>query len=300
MDAPETFRTLVAEFFETATAEMAAKVPDAPRELAGEMALHFAYAFDLQVRLARTFARRDEPAELRMVQLVLKGDMDRVVRFRFEDGADMLHVEPVLDDMANAPRSSLLIKQTLAPEHFTNIAQSGVQMLIDSFGATYGSNIEIVAPLAPGFDEEAVMALIDAQVRDRDDNTGEARDDEGCDPDFAALYDAIQNVLRPVATESPYTGGDYYLVDDDWGNRQQKIEIEKLSLLHPDIIHALRRLLDRFPRWEIVVAAGQPDGPPMGLTLRRHEIIDGLLREYLPPEFRGFRYDDARIGTEND
>jgi hypothetical protein len=38
----------------------------------------------------------------------------------------------------------------------------------------------------------------------------------------------------------------------------------------------------------------------MGLTIRAHEIIDGLQREFFPKEFRIFSYEDARPGTERD
>jgi hypothetical protein len=270
------FHELVTEFHEATLAEIGVSLPDIPHEMVGEMALYFAHECDLQVRLARTFARRDLPADMRMVQLVLKGAKDRMVKFWFEDGDDMLHAEPVPNDLDKPDRSSLLLKRehSFGPGHFSSIARDGVRMLIDSFGATYGSPVEVVAPLAPEFDETAVMTLLYSRVRS-DPEDGYTLGEE-CDPDFTALYDAIQSVLQPLATESPYPGGDYFLVGYDNGSRQQKIEIEEYSLLHPDIIHALRGLLQRFPSWEIVIGVGASPWPPMGLTLRTHEIIDGL------------------------
>jgi hypothetical protein len=38
----------------------------------------------------------------------------------------------------------------------------------------------------------------------------------------------------------------------------------------------------------------------MGLTIRKNEIVDGLLRRYFPPPFQALRYKGARAGTEND
>jgi hypothetical protein len=38
----------------------------------------------------------------------------------------------------------------------------------------------------------------------------------------------------------------------------------------------------------------------MGLTIRRHEIIDGLQRQYFPPAYRHFQYPGSRPGTERD
>jgi hypothetical protein len=38
----------------------------------------------------------------------------------------------------------------------------------------------------------------------------------------------------------------------------------------------------------------------MGLTIRDHEIIDGLQRQYFPREFQSIRYRGSRPGTERD
>jgi hypothetical protein len=38
----------------------------------------------------------------------------------------------------------------------------------------------------------------------------------------------------------------------------------------------------------------------MGLTIRAHEIIDGLQRQYFPEPYRSFRYEGSRPGTEYD
>ena len=38
-------------------------------------------------------------------------------------------------------------------------------------------------------------------------------------------------------------------------------------------------------------------GTMMGLTIRKHEIIDGLQRQYFPEEFQSFRYADSKPGT---
>jgi hypothetical protein len=38
----------------------------------------------------------------------------------------------------------------------------------------------------------------------------------------------------------------------------------------------------------------------MGNTIRRHEIIDGLQRQYLPTRFRNFEIPGSRPGTGYD
>jgi hypothetical protein len=59
--------------------------------------------------------------------------------------------------------------------------------------------------------------------------------------------------------------------------------------------------LNDFPEWEIIVVVDIPGKervwPPMGLTIRKHEIVDRLQREFLPVEFRSLAYKDSRPGT---
>jgi hypothetical protein len=50
----------------------------------------------------------------------------------------------------------------------------------------------------------------------------------------------------------------------------------------------------------VIAIASHNAWPDMGLYVRHHEIIDGLQREYFPAEYRGFQYENARVGTEND
>jgi hypothetical protein len=40
--------------------------------------------------------------------------------------------------------------------------------------------------------------------------------------------------------------------------------------------------------------------PPMGVTIRSQEMIDGLQRQYLPPEFQDFKIPGSRPGTGYD
>jgi hypothetical protein len=124
--------------------------------------------------------------------------------------------------------------------------------------------------------------------------------------EWQELYERVQRVLRPLGHENASGRGDYWVLDDNWGPdvNYQQVFVFNLDLIRPEIVSALRRLLHDYPDWQIAMAIDIPDKgqawPEMGLTIRRHEIIDGLKREYFPPEYRGFHYDDARPGTEKD
>ena len=118
------------------------------------------------------------------------------------------------------------------------------------------------------------------------------------------LYRLLRRALTKVAKEGIAETNDCWLDDDNLGTLQQKIYIWNLELIRPSLIYALQRLLVEFPRWEIRVAIVEPEGerpwPVMGLTIRAHEIIDGLQRQYFPEPYRSFQYEGARPGSEYD
>lgn len=125
--------------------------------------------------------------------------------------------------------------------------------------------------------------------------------EEKQEEEWETLYERIRAMLRPWGVENAFGRGDYLIVDDNYGWRRHTVEIHRLQMLQPEIIRQIRGLLDGFADWEIVIVVDVPgkEGvwPPMGLTLRQHEIIDGLRRELLPTEIRAFHYPDSRPGT---
>jgi len=126
------------------------------------------------------------------------------------------------------------------------------------------------------------------------------------DREWAALYDEIQGVLRPLGEEGRgemqgetyvYVSGDYLLVKDNWGGYRHKIEASNLEFIRPMVIASLRHLLIGYPNWEIVLtlcSSEKENRPAMGLVIRDDEIIDGLQREYLPKEFQSIQYEGGR------
>ncbi len=122
--------------------------------------------------------------------------------------------------------------------------------------------------------------------------------------EWELIYVEISRTLERFGKEDAFGKGDYLLVDDNWGNHQQKIEVQNLSLIRPQIVTLLQNILTPFPDWEIVVAIDVPtheaDWPAMGLIIRNNEIIDGLQRQYFPTEFQSIKYEGSRVGTDRD
>jgi hypothetical protein len=140
-------------------------------------------------------------------------------------------------------------------------------------------------------------------------NTNDDYEDRQSDA-WDALYNEIVKLLTRYGVEDACGHADYLVVDDDYGWARNTIEIHRLKMLKVEIILALQALLRRkdlvhgIPDWEIVILVDIPgkEGkwPPMGVTIRAREIIDGLQRQYLPPEFQNFKIPGSRPGTGND
>lgn len=120
------------------------------------------------------------------------------------------------------------------------------------------------------------------------------------------LYSRIVSTLAPYGIDSgTRDSGDYWIVDEPYGYDQQKVFFFSIRMLDPGIVNALRILLKEFPGWEIFIAmfAHPPEGdtwPEMGLIIREHEIIDGLQRQYFPPEYQSIQYEGSRVGIDKD
>jgi hypothetical protein len=121
--------------------------------------------------------------------------------------------------------------------------------------------------------------------------------------EWDGLYAKIKSILPQWGVDDDFGKGDYLVVDDNYGSNSQNIEVHNLKMLDPIIVVALRRLLSEYPGWTIVMSVdvpGKEAWPPMGVKIRKHEIIDGLRREYLPKEYQSLRYFGSRPGTGHD
>jgi hypothetical protein len=112
--------------------------------------------------------------------------------------------------------------------------------------------------------------------------------------DWALLQRKIADVMKQIGREDPFGGGDYLIVDDNYGWERHTVEVHDLKVLTPDVTRKLQQLLNGFPGWEIVLAIDVPGTenvwPRMGLTIRGDGIIDDLRREYLPKAFEHVQF----------
>ncbi len=118
------------------------------------------------------------------------------------------------------------------------------------------------------------------------------------DATWLSIRHGSQQLLSRVGTENAFGEGDFWVLDDYWNNRENLIYVTNPDLLQPSVVLGLQALLKELPDWAIVVAVDVTQKglawPPMGLTIHRHEIVDELRREYLPPQLHDLHYPGAR------
>lgn len=73
------------------------------------------------------------------------------------------------------------------------------------------------------------------------------------------LYAALRRIFGAVGTEDPIHG-DFWVVDDDWGNASQKVAIANVRVLTPMVVDAIRLELQRLSLPWAVVLHLEPDG----------------------------------------
>ena len=124
------------------------------------------------------------------------------------------------------------------------------------------------------------------------------------DHTWGQLYNGIVGLLRRHGKESPTGDGDFWVLDDNYGWCRHTIFLFNLKMLNLDVIARLKQLLDNRSGWEIVLAIDVPgrerDWPPMGVTIRSHEIVDGLSRDHLPEPYRSLVISGSRPGSGYD
>lgn len=112
--------------------------------------------------------------------------------------------------------------------------------------------------------------------------------------EWQKLYALIRNTLAPFGEDDCFGKRDYWVLDENWGFKGQKVLITNLRMLHPDVVRTLKGLLKDFPDWHILLTVAvrgkELSWPEMGVRLTASGVEDELDRSYLPPEFQSYRY----------
>ena len=89
--------------------------------------------------------------------------------------------------------------------------------------------------------------------------------------EWQRIYDALLDFLNQFGQNGIYPPGDYWLVEDDWGEAQQKICVFDDHVLTPEFVRTLQSfLLATAPDWQVIVAINfaEEHMPENGMGLR--------------------------------
>ena len=122
--------------------------------------------------------------------------------------------------------------------------------------------------------------------------------EERLEREWNELYQRLKGILQSYG-EDAMDGGDYFLVDENFGRYTHQVEMHKLHMLRPEIVKAIQAVLVGHPDWEIEISVYVPEeeiivDPGEGLTLHDDEIIDALDRTLLPKEYQDLVYEGSR------
>lgn len=91
------------------------------------------------------------------------------------------------------------------------------------------------------------------------------------DKQWASLYGELSKSLGLLGTENAFGEGDYWIVDDDYGDTAHKLCVHKIAFLRPKLVAAIQAALKPFPDWRVLVQLeAESDGtplPPEGLVI---------------------------------
>jgi hypothetical protein len=117
--------------------------------------------------------------------------------------------------------------------------------------------------------------------------------------EWRELYDPIRALLSQFGEEDD--GGkwkDFMLLTENLGLWQHRIETSDLKMIKPAIVKSLQKLLIGYPDWEIAIAVAALNAdnpwPSMVIVITEDEIMDGLQRQYFPPEYQTIEYEGSR------
>lgn len=92
---------------------------------------------------------------------------------------------------------------------------------------------------------------------------------------WQALYVELLAVLERHGVHDPFGGGDFFLIDDDYGSTQHKIECTSESAFTPTVAEEIRHLLEPLERkWEVIVALPAIGGREHGFAITKDACIE--------------------------
>ena len=93
--------------------------------------------------------------------------------------------------------------------------------------------------------------------------------------EWTKIYELLLAVLTRHGVHDPFGDGDFYLVDDDYGSMQHKIECTSAAAFTPALTTEIQELLAPFEgEWEVVVALPTLSGSEHGFAVTKRSCVE--------------------------
>ncbi|ABM93335.1 hypothetical protein [Methylibium petroleiphilum] len=92
--------------------------------------------------------------------------------------------------------------------------------------------------------------------------------------EWSVLYGRLLEELAVHGRNDPFGDGDFYLIDDDYGSKQQKIEVTSSGSFTPALVTGIQRILASFPGWEVIVSLPSDNGVEHGFSVTATSCVE--------------------------
>ena len=120
-------------------------------------------------------------------------------------------------------------------------------------------------------------------------------DNRRLDLQWNVLYNSINAITKEYGVEDAEGKGDFWQIDDNYGNYEHHLYLFKIRLLKTPIIERIYCLIaETLREWNVAVHIDAPDAPtcpPMGVYISSQGLSDELDRKCLPREFQQLPFD---------
>ncbi|QQS14397.1 MAG: hypothetical protein IPK81_09655 [Rhodospirillales bacterium] len=108
--------------------------------------------------------------------------------------------------------------------------------------------------------------------------------------EWRRVYDAVREHLAPLGRDDAFGDGEYWVVEEDYGSREQIVCVFKLDFATPALFEMLREFLGgAFPDWAIVLKLelDPPDSDVVmkAVSITAHRIVEHWDREAMRRRF---------------
>jgi hypothetical protein len=91
--------------------------------------------------------------------------------------------------------------------------------------------------------------------------------------EWKRLYENLGQTLSTHGRNDPFGDGDYFLIDDDYGTYQHKIECCKESFFRSGALRDTQELLCQYESpWQVIFVLARSAGGPAACTVTRADI----------------------------